>query len=70
LANWPIAKAEPIELVEGDEHRRISRRRKRDIGEGALEPARLLQDEGTIVLRHHADPGEAERVHVAGFVHA
>jgi hypothetical protein len=55
-----MAKAAPeIELVDADEHGRVPRRRKRDIGEGALEPSCLLQNEGAIVLRHHSDPGEA-----------
>jgi len=48
----------------------VPRRRKGDIGKSALEPSSLLQDEWAVIFGHHADPGKAERVHVAGLVHA
>ena len=59
-----------IELVDGDEDSHASRRREGDIAEGTLQAACLLQDEGAVVLRHHAHPGKTHGIHVAGLVHA
>ena len=41
-----------------------------DLGEDALQPAGLLQDERAVAFGAHDDPAEAHRVHVAGLVHA
>src|SRR6185312_8441273 len=48
-----------VEFVDRHEDADAARRRKRDIGQRALSPAGLLQDERTRTFGIHHDPAEA-----------
>src|SRR5271166_1256024 len=59
-----------IERVDRGHDADVAGRREGDAGENPLQAAGLLQNQRTVALRRHDDPGEPHRVHAARFVHA